>query len=222
MLFDALLRFAFPPACPGCFAATDDDLLCEDCLRTVPFREGLPDVEAAGVDSVTAPCRYAGVVRALIVRLKYAGDRHPLKALTALWPNLHEIAPALGRPDSVVPVPMAWRRRRRRGFNQAELLARVAADALRVPLLARSLRRRGARPPQAGLGREARFANVRDAFAAEDGVFGRATLLVDDVATTGATLAACAAALRAAGARRVTALVIAATDEGRHGTAPRT
>jgi ComF family protein len=212
MLLQALVRFAFPPTCPGCAADSTDDLLCAGCLRALPFRGGSPELVVDGVDRVLAPCRYEGVVRALIVRLKYAGDRHPLRALTALWPDLKAEEAELGRPDSVVPIPSSWRRRRMRGFNQAELLARAAADRLAIPLLAKALRRRGGRPPQAALGREARLTNLVGAFSVAGGVFGRAVLVVDDVATTGATLREAAAALRKAGARRVTALVVAATE----------
>ncbi len=114
--------------------------------------------------------------------------------------------------DCVVPVPLHWRRRLTRGYNQAEQIARPLAARLGLPctpLLSRSR----ATPPQSLLGREGRLANLRKAFRVPrpERVRGLRILLVDDVATTGATLDAAARALRNAGAAAVTALVAART-----------
>jgi ComF family protein len=111
--------------------------------------------------------------------------------------------------DVVVPVPMSRAKLRRRGYNQAELLARALARRLRLrcdpALLAKRLERR----PQSTLAKAARAANVRGAFAASERAASKSILLVDDVCTTGETLRACAAALRRAGAVRVCAVVVA-------------
>lgn len=116
--------------------------------------------------------------------------------------------------DVVVPVPLHWWRRWRRGFNQAELIAEPLAAALGLPCHP-ALRRRRATPPQAGLPRAARLANLRDAFRvpAPGEIAGRRLLLVDDVATTGTTLEAAARALLDAGGSRVEAVVAARTPE---------
>jgi ComF family protein len=113
--------------------------------------------------------------------------------------------------EAVVPVPLSGRRQRERGYNQSRLLAKHVAAGLDVPLVD-ALRHTRFSPPQAGgLTREQRFANVANAFAvsAPGMVRGRSLLLVDDVATTGATLDACATTLVAAGARVVTAVTFA-------------
>ncbi len=120
---------------------------------------------------------------------------------------------AMARPDALVPVPLFATRERGRGFNQSALIARrIAGDDL--PVVPGWLARTRDTPPQVGQDRAARHANVADAFTCPDpaAVRGRRILLFDDVATTGATLDACARALRGAGAASVRALVVARAE----------
>jgi len=155
------------------------------------------------------------VVRALkFRRLDYLGAH--------LARDLRELAAGDGEAfDLVVPVPLHWLRRWRRGYNQAERIARPLARLLGVPC-AEVLRRRRATRPQIGLAREERLANPRGAFALGSGrgpagrrwrrrLEGGRVLLVDDVVTTGATLRAAAEVLRRAGAREVVAVAAART-----------
>jgi ComF family protein len=127
---------------------------------------------------------------------------------------------ALPAPDLVVPVPLHWTRRWRRGFNQSLLLAAGFAAEMRLPLLAGSLARRRRGRRQMGLRRRDRLVALSGVFSARRAprwrssrrsLAGRTILLVDDVTTTGATLEACAAALRRAGARAVVGCVVART-----------
>jgi ComF family protein len=111
--------------------------------------------------------------------------------------------------DAIVPVPMHRKKLRRRGFNQAELLARALGRTLRIPVEPRLLTRTGERATQSQLNRLERRANVRGAFEASSRASGRSLLLVDDVCTTGETLRACAAALTREKASRVCAIVVA-------------
>ena len=106
-------------------------------------------------------------------------------------------------------MPLARTRERERGFNQAALLARRIGSHLGVPIRSSWLARIRSTRPQSELSATERRANVRDAFRASDRVAGHHVLVVDDILTTGATLDACARALRAAGARRVGALTVA-------------
>jgi ComF family protein len=157
--------------------------------------------------------RDEGSARAAILLAKH-GRRLPL--LRHLARLLAEEAPtylSLRDWDGLVPVPLHWARRWRRGFNQAQVLADAVGRRHGLPVLGRTLRRVRATAFQQGdFG--ARRKNVRDAFAtaAEAGVAGRRLLLVDDVFTTGATVDACARTLMRAGAADVGVLTLARVE----------
>lgn len=172
-------------AAPG-----ESEPLCGDCLREPP-----PFDRAAALGA------YEGGLRKLIHLLKYERMR-PLGAL--LGRALAERTAAAGiDADVVIPAPLHWRRRFSREFNQAALIARGLAAARGVPCKPSWLRRTKATAAQTGLSDEERRRNVRGAFriAASAELRGRRVLLVDDVMTTGSTLAACARAVRRAGAQ---------------------
>jgi ComF family protein len=124
--------------------------------------------------------------------------------------------PRQERFDLLIPMPLHWRRRWKRGFNQSELLARRVAQSVRVPLSS-ALQRRRATRPQAGLTNAQRRQNLAGAFQVRkhSSVEDKHVLLIDDVLTTGATVNAAAAALKRAGARRVTVLTLARVDRRR-------
>jgi len=115
--------------------------------------------------------------------------------------------------DAVVPVPLHWRKRWSRGFNQSELLARLIARKRGIPVW-NALRRKRATAIQAGLANAGRRRNVAGAFAVRGGhaLAGKRILLIDDVMTTGATAGACASALKRGGAGSVSLLTLARVD----------
>ena len=211
-----LLDAAFPAVCVGCGA--EGAPLCGACLPALAARRGTPPGVPLGLpSSVPLPllqlewcAPYAGVVRSAIRALKYAGERRlavPLgAAIAARW------AEAGAGGQVLVPVPIHAERLRRRGYDQAVLLAEAAAAGLRLPTVVALARARSTRP-QFELGRERRAENVADAFRVLDvsraAVAGRWIVLIDDVATTGATLVACASALLAGGASGVSACTVA-------------
>jgi predicted amidophosphoribosyltransferase len=196
---DLLLDVAgavFPGICPGCGRPAEP--VCGRCaagLRPPP-----PAPPPPGVDAWVAPFAYEGVARELVARAKYRGRHAALPWLAAA------IADALGPSplalDVVTWVPTDRARRRARGFDHARRLAGAVARRHRLP--ARALLAREPGPPQTGLGLEQR--GIGPPIHARARAPAR-VLLVDDVATTGASLARAAAALRDAGAH----LVIAAT-----------
>ena len=111
--------------------------------------------------------------------------------------------------DVIVPVPMHPSKQRRRGYNQAELLAHALSRRMGIRCDAKSLAKRVEKQTQSTLARTARAANVQGVFASSDGVRDRSILLVDDICTTGETFRASAGELLAAGATRVCAVAVA-------------
>jgi predicted amidophosphoribosyltransferase len=201
---ESLLQLLLPAACPGCAAPAAG--LCPACrstLRPAPATGPPP-----GVDWWVSAFVYEGVLRELVGKVKYRGAH-------AGWAGLGEalaatVAASAGAAELQVVTwpPTTADRRRQRGFDQAELLARRVAGELSLP--ARCLLRRLPGPAQTGRDRRAR-AGDGPAFAAAPAARGTRLLLVDDVATTGTTLASAAAALRGAGAVTVAAATAART-----------
>lgn len=146
-------------------------------------------------------------IREAIHQLKYQNARHLAPVLVI---EMLRGAPSLPSSDLIVPIPLHPARQARRGYNQAELLARELGDRLGIAVSPDCLRRVRDTPSQISLPAARRQTNVRDAFAiGPRSVAGLAVLLVDDVATTGSTLSEAARRLKGGGARRVDALVVA-------------
>ena len=171
-------------------------------LETCPRCRRIPSL----VDGARSAGLYEGSLREIIHAFKYEGRRGLAAPLAGLMRTAG--APILAGADAVVPVPLHPWRRIRRGFNQADDLAR----RLGTPVT-RALWRVRATVPQTGLTSAARRRNLRKAFVVSPLVSGpianRIFVLVDDVRTTGATLEACAGALKGAGAKEVRALTVA-------------
>jgi ComF family protein len=196
---DAALDLLLAPRCAGCGAA--GSWLCLACRDLCePVRAG----------RITAAGTYGGALREAIHRFKYGGERALANELGALVAERVAADLATGVPlDVVVPAVLHSRRARSRGYDQAWLLATVVAERTGLPLRV-PLRRIRPAAPQVQLDRAARAENLRGAYVAEAGALrGARVALVDDVATTGATLAAATGALRAAGARVVRSYVVA-------------
>jgi ComF family protein len=163
-----------------------------------------------GFDAAYSFGFYEEELRELIHVFKYG------RVQTLAKPLGRFLASALPREqtfDVIVPMPLYWRKRWRRGFNQAALLARELARRTHIPV-SNALRRVKDTAAQAGLTNAKRRRNVSGAFRARNktALPGQRVLLIDDVLTTGATAASCARALRAAGARQVTLLTLARAD----------
>ncbi len=195
-----MLRALFPLVCPGCGGTGAP--LCGRCGRRLH-----PPVAASpptGLDGWWAPFAYEGVARELVARVKYRNVRAVVPWLADAM--VDALPTGVAGVDVVTWAPTSRERRRQRGFDPAELLARAVARRLRRRVVGLLDRLPG--PPQTGLPADARRHGPRF-------VVRRATpgvvLVVDDVATTGATLAAAAGALHAAGARSVLALTAART-----------
>jgi competence protein ComFC len=209
-------------ACLGSLQPLSAEFFCAVC-RT-PFQNAFPLDEHGlcalcrnglrGFDAAYCFGAYEGALRDLIHLFKYA------KVRTLAGPLSDLLASALPRDqrfDGIAPTPLYWLRRWRRGFNQAELLARRLSRRTGIPVI-HALRRVKATRTQAGLSNTSRRSNVARAFRARRGapVAGKRILLIDDVMTTGSTASACAAALKRAGAAKVALLTIARVHRRMH------
>jgi ComF family protein len=230
-LLDPFLSLLYPPRCLVCRALGECGL-CARCLAQIvpvepPFCRtcGHPFSPEGGCASCAArrPAftrsrslgAYDGILRVAIHQLKYR-DRPQLATPLgqALAVSARTQAADLNglRFDALLPVPMHPIRRRLRGYNQSERLAKIVATELVLPLWNDALRRTHPTSPQVGLDAAARRTNLQGAFTVlrPEVVAGKTLLLIDDVITTGSSLHECALVLKAAGAQAVFALTLAA------------
>lgn len=219
-----VLNFAtelvYPRHCAGCrrrgtwlCMACDADLpgftppLCAGCGVPAALRRCQCDSTPSDLSRVRSVGPYAGWLREAIIRFKYEGE----------WARAEHFGPLLAQvvldlvpSHGLVPVPLHPRRYRQRGFNQSRLLAEHVGRLVDIDVRDLLVRQRMT-DPQARLGAAARVVNVEDAFALrrDAAIAGQDFVLIDDVITTGSTLAACAKVLRDAGAREVSVATLA-------------
>lgn len=221
-LHERVLDWLLPPQCAGCgklgsawCGACDNaaqsirEPLCEKC--GLPITSGsycaACQVHDYAFDVARAWAAYRGGLRKAILSLK---RRHNKDLGGRLASHLEELYRSQGwKADLLVPVPLAPGRRKLRGYNQVDLLARPVASAIGLPYIESALVRRHETEPQFELNAAQRWENLHGAFRADPAPLrGMSILLVDDIMTTGATLDAAAEALKTAGARHVFAMTL--------------
>lgn len=234
MRLQSVIRAIYPAQCVACDVPTVAEFgLCGSCWGDAQFIGGLvcdtcgtplPGDDCGEIvqcddcmtiarpwDRGRAALVYTGVGRRLVLSLKH-GDRTDLARPAALWMT-RVIRPLLNDDTVLVPVPLHWIRLARRRYNQAALLAHALGHAVERPVCADALLRPKNTKSLEGHNRDARFAVLAGAIvpnpkrAAQ--IDGKSVLLVDDVMTSGATLAACAEAAKAAGAANVSIVTLA-------------
>lgn len=230
--FALAVDVALPQLCAACREPVEGDGLCPACWSRLTFiappyceRLGIPFPYDPGpgvlsMEAIADPpayrraraaVRFDDVARTLVHALKY-GDRLDLAPMMGHW--MATAGRALtANADAIIPVPLHWRRRWMRRFNQSALLSEAISKASGVPVAYDALKRVKATPQQVGLSQSARALNVQGAFrvspTGKAAIEGRRLILVDDVITTGATVDACARALLRAGATEVDVLAFA-------------
>jgi len=233
----AIIDFALPPRCPGCGVVVREmHRFCLECWRSIhllgdpccircgiPFaysHEGPNGEECASCitdppkfDTLRAAVAYGDIARRVVLKLKY-GRRPGVAQTLALYMERH--LAGMDADALIVPVPLHRWRIWRRGYNQSALIARALGKHTQRPVALELLRRTKHTPLLRGLGRRERALAVRGAFQVTqpEKVAGRTIVLVDDVFTSGATVSACASALKAAGAMRVNILCWARVVSG--------
>ncbi len=230
-----LLDAVYPRDCFFCGRPSGDSQICQECYERLSLARnpaclicGAESAMPEGPDFVCSDClhhrpafarafvaaRYEGDIRDLIHAFKYHGGLWLTDDLVRILVGVYigRIVPLRLGIDAVVPVPMLLRKRRKRGYNQAEELARLLAAQLHLPYFPKALKRvHTGVLSQTRLARGERLANAKRAYRTRraEPLRDRTVLLIDDVLTTGATCDACAHALRAAGAKRVYVLALA-------------
>jgi competence protein ComFC len=207
MWFKALLDLIFPPRCEVC-RQPSEQALCPKCFGQVKFmKPGL------GIYSAVA---YEGVLKEALHRFKFKSRKALAEPLGIILVKYLAQLPSFAwdEIDYLVPVPLHPRRERKRGFNQAELLAQVLSRYWGKPV-ARALVRVRDTHPQFDLPRAQRFTNVAGAFKVSDArlVYQKGILLLDDIYTTGATMTECSRVLSDAGARLIKIVTLARAGE---------
>ncbi len=193
------------PTCPRCSSTVGPHLTldtgCPECANN-----------SFAFDGTFRMAPYQGLLRDTIIQMKHWTGEDLAEVVGEVWAKRMAECLTPVAVDIVIPVPLHWTRRWRRGFNQAEVFARCLAKELRLPCHLRTLRRLRATPRQAELqSATARQNNVRQAFqlTAPVDVAGKTVLLVDDVLTTGATASDAARALRAGKPKAIYVAVLA-------------
>jgi len=208
MLLRALENAVMPLSCVFCGTQTvpPERQICTDCDSDLPRIDSPPPPASSPLEYDVAPLAYEFPVDAAIKALKFKRKLFYGPALAELLCRECQHLP--DDIDAVLPVPLHWRRRWFRGFNQADEIATPVAGYLAVPSL-RNVKRVRATPFQSGLSARERARNLRGAFAVRGALSAKHILIIDDVITTGATVRLLARALRRAGVGRVSALAVA-------------
>ena len=222
------LDFLFPLSCVVC--GKEGRFVCEGCELSLPrlsqpycrvcANPGTRDIcqwcfnAPLDLDGIRSPYLFEGPVREAVYSLKYRGVRAAAPELGRLLARYLDVHPFESRATAatgnlIVPAPLHAKRMRHRGYNQAELLARIVSKESGIPLDISSLVRVRHSGPQVGGNLEQRWANVEGGFRCNASMSGKAVIVVDDVATTGSTLSACASALKDAGASEIWGLALA-------------
>lgn len=219
-----VVDFLFPQWCVGC--GKEGKFICDSCRRSLPRvmpplcpKCGKPQSSGtlcptcvswqAEIDGIRSPFRFDGVMRQAIHQLKYRNLRALAEPMAKLLNDYLATYPIPG--EVLVPVPLHRKRLRERGYNQSSLLAKELGKLADLPVVDNCLIRQKHAPPQTRSSTvEERRSNVAGAFVCRDHrLQDKQVLLIDDVSTSGATLDACAAALKAIGATSVWGLVLA-------------
>lgn len=230
---ETILNILFPRRCPVCgeIVKPAGSLICPPCFQKLSFVKS-PVCKKCGKEIVSETMEYCedclthrhtfeyGVAlvnynetaRKSMIQIKYYNKREYLDFYGRALARRYEKAIGRMQVDAIVPIPVHRSRRRKRGFNQSEILAEVMAEYLKLPLEAGMLVRSKRTLPQKELSAVERLKNLSGAFRAGEIPEGiKSVLLVDDIYTTGSTIEACARVLKCAGIERIYFAVICMT-----------
>ncbi len=183
--------------------------MCHGCMSKLHFTAHPPVFEGVkDVDYVVSPLFYDGKIRDIIIDLKFNGHAASADILSKLMPDLLNDMVHLADFDLVIPVPLSKKRFTERGYNQSALLAKPFAEYFGIEYRDDILLKIKETKRQSRIDLAERFTNVRGAYTASDEVRGKRVLLIDDIFTTGSTLAACAEVLKQNGAENIVGITL--------------
>lgn len=236
----ALLDVFYPRTCLYCRSNINyhcEQYICGNCRKNIPFVNERHCSRCGSVlgqysvtsevkgcafcrsehlyhDSLTAIAYYDGAIKVLIHKYKYERQRFLYKAIGDFLRTNKKLAELMREIDIVVPVPLYWRKKLQRGFNQSELIAREIHRAFLTPFSVNNLIRIKNTTSQTRLSKNKRYSNVQKAFFVKNPAImkGKRVLLVDDVLTTGLTMRECAKKLKETGAKSIHLLVFAIAE----------
>lgn len=203
VLLQGLIDLIYPPTCVHC--GRIDHVICPRCLAGIdrtPYRRSVLS-ESSVIRDLIVIGPHTGVLRSAIHSLKYEREKRAGELLGKLLNDVLMVTNVSF--DIIIPVPLHEARLRERGYNQAKIIAHGITGGT---LLSKPLVRHRYTTSQVNLSAQERQSNVQDAFRATDSFSGERVLLVDDVCTTGATLHACASALKEVGVGDIYAVTV--------------
>jgi ComF family protein len=232
--FFSLLNLIFPSRCIGC-KKREENLLCEDCIRKIDFLTPpyckICGKKAKGIvleNSICGECRtvnnyfeyaraageYRDLLKKAIHFFKYRKKdrlKIPLGKILVEYLKNCDIKEYFYECDLIIPVPLHPKRLKERSFNQAQLLAEILGEELKIPVISDNLIRVKETSSQINLNKKEREENVRGAFSLKEkeNIKGKNILLIDDVYTTGSTVRECAKILKKFGAKKINVLTLA-------------
>lgn len=238
--FHAFLDIFYSRSCLHCSSnlnSSHELYLCEDCTKGIPYignehcircgttlgphtvstTEGCMTCKGRNLpfSTLTSVTYYEGAMKTLIHKFKYSGQKFLCNPMNTMVLEQEKVKELVLNIDVIVPVPLHWIKKMRRGFNQAELLARGIQQYSSKPVSVNNLYRAKNTASQTRLSKTQRLVNIRNAFRVHDpkSFQGKRILLVDDVLTTGVTASECSKILRQSGARSVHLLILATAKD---------
>ncbi|MDP4094776.1 MAG: ComF family protein [Bacillota bacterium] len=214
-----LLKFLFPPKCIFCkkLLPTNTEIeVCTECYDKITFYSGEllytgDYIKIAWIDKVICLCEYSGIIKDAVIRYKFFNKPGYYRTFAKLLSKKVKKMTNSLFFDIIISVPLHSDREKERGYNQSYLISRLVGKEIGIPEASGILERTRNTPKQSLLGKEQRGLNIKGAFKVNnaDKVKGKKILIIDDILTTGSTLSECGRVLTEAGAKSVTAAVIA-------------
>ena len=201
-----LVNLLFPRLCASCSTKIQKGYLCPNCYSSIEF------IKTYTTQNLISICRYKEPIKTLIYQFKYGNRDYLTEVFSELIKkHLNRIRPNLSSYDYVIPVPLHKYKLKERGYNQAELLAKILANYFQIPLRNDIIFQTKYIPSQTTLDKSKRLENKKGSFIAKGSLENRRIILVDDVITTGSTINECTKALESIKAAEIIAITLAKT-----------